>query len=105
MVDYANSYFVNVANNLTADLQGEFLPPYSRPNGNSFVFLQTDSNEVSGIIKSLKNKGNGICDISVLTLKKNLEIFSDHLAQLYNFSISTVTYPDLLKKCTGCSWL
>ena len=36
-------------------------------------------------------------DLSVLRVKKNIEIFSDHMAQLYNFSVITVTYPDLLK--------
>ena len=97
MVDYANSFFVNIANNLTIDLPNVTLTPYGRPNPNSFVFLETDRNEVCSILKSLKNKGNGLYDISVLTVKKNLETFSDHIAQLYNFSIHTVTYPDLLK--------
>ena len=97
MVDYANSFFINIANDLTAGLPDEFLPPYSRPNRNTFVFLATDKWEVIGIIKSLKNKGNGLYDLSVQTVKKNIEIFSEHLAELYNFSVITVTYPDLLK--------
>ena len=83
MVDYANSFFINIANDLTAGLPDEFLPPYSRPNQNSFVFLETNKYEVEGIIKSLKNKGNGLCDLSVLTMKKNLDLFSDHMAKLF----------------------
>ena len=97
MVDYANAFFINIANNLTEGLPDEFLPPNRRPNLNSFVFIESDKHEVIGIIKSLKNKGNGLYDISVLTVKKNLEIFSEHMVMLYNFSIITVTYPDLLK--------
>ena len=97
MVDYANSYFVSIANNLTVGLPDEYLPPYGGPNPNSFMFLETTVQEVSGIIKSLKNKGNGLHDISVFVIKKYLEIFSEHMAQLYNYSIFTVTYPDLLK--------
>ena len=36
-------------------------------------------------------------DLSVLRAKKNIEIFYDHMAQIYNFSVITVTYPDLQK--------
>ena len=32
-----------------------------------------------------------------MVLKKNILIFSDHLSQLYNYSVDTVTYPGLLK--------
>ena len=97
MVNYANSFFINVANNLTANLQDVDLPPFSRPNPYSFVFMQTNIHEVSKIIRSLKNKGNGLHDISVLVLKSNLPIFSDHVSQLYNHSIDTMTYPGLMK--------
>ena len=64
MVDYANSFFVNIANDLTANLQDEvFMLPCSRPNPNSFVFMHTDRHEVSKVIGSLKNKGNGLYDM------------------------------------------
>ena len=57
MVDYASSFFVNIANDLTANLQDEvFMLPRGRPNPNSFVFMHTDRHEVSKIIGSLKNK-------------------------------------------------
>ena len=98
MVDYANSFFVNIANTLTANLQdGDFESFYGRPNPNSFVFMQTSSCEVNGVIRSLKNKGNGMHDISVLTIKKNLSIFSDHVTLLYNYSVETMTFPTMLK--------
>lgn len=98
MVNYANSFFVNIANNLTADLeQRDFIPPLNRPNPGSFVFMHTNTDEVSKVIGSLKNKGNGLHDIRVLVLKNNIQVFSDHVAKLYNFSIDTKTYPNLLK--------
>ena len=94
MVDYANSFFVNIANDLTANLQDEvFMLPRSRPNPNSFVFMHTDKHEVSKVTGTLKNKGNGLYDISVLTLENNLRMFSGHVTQLYNYSIDTLTYP------------
>ena len=46
----------------------------------------------------MKNKGNSVYDIGVLVLKENLQIFSDHFTVLYNHSVDTLTYPDLLKK-------
>ena len=98
MVNYANSFFINIANNLTADLeQSDFIPPLNRPNPGSFVFMHTDRAEVSKVIGSLKNKGSALHDIRVLVLKNNIEVFSDHVAKLYNFSIDTMTYPCLLK--------
>ena len=98
MVNYANSFFVNIANTLTADLQdGDFDSLHSIPNPKSFVFMQTDRNEVNSVIRSLKNKGNGLHDISVMTIKKNLNTFSDHVTLLYNYSVETMTFPDLLK--------
>ena len=36
-------------------------------------------------------------DISVLVIKKNIQVFSDHVTKLYNFSVDTVTFPNLLK--------
>ena len=63
MVNHANSYFVNIAANLSANLQNN--EPYVAtfaPNPFSFTFLPTDANEVFMVIMSLKNKGNGLND-------------------------------------------
>ena len=103
MVNHANSYFVNIAANLTANLQNN--EPYVvtfTPNPFSFAFLPTDANEVFMVIMSLKNKGNGLNDISALSLKKNAQIFSVHMAFLYNLSIERVTYPNGLKVACVC---
>ena len=47
MVDYANSFFVNITNDFKDNLQDEvFMLPCSRPNTNSFVFLHTNRHKV-----------------------------------------------------------
>ena len=98
MVNHANTYFVNIAANLSANLQsnGPFVVNFE-PNPFSFAFLPTDANEVYLVIMSLKNKGNGLNDISALTLKMNAQSFSVHMAFLYNLSIEKVTYPNRMK--------
>ena len=97
MVNHANTYFVNVANNLSRTLLnleplllGEALP-------HSFAFVPTNEREVAEVIKSLKNKGSGINDISIVTLKNNNQVFSQHIEFLYNLSIDKETFPDSLK--------
>ena len=98
MVNKANSFFVNVANSLSANLQNN--EPYVvnfEPNPFSFTFLPTDAQEVYMVIMSLKNKGNGLNDISALTLKINAHSFSVHISFLYNLSIEKVTYPTGMK--------
>ena len=59
--------------------------------------MHSNTEEVNKVIRSLKNKGNGLQDISVLVIKKNIQVFSDHVTKLYNFSVDTVTFPNLLK--------
>ena len=100
MVNYANEYFVSIANNLTANLPDQYYVPTFRPNLYSFTFLPTNVHEVYLTIKRLKNKGNRVTDISVATLKKNIDVFSRHLTILYNYSVETVTYPEILKTAT-----
>ena len=98
MVNYVNSYFVNVASNLTADLSDdEPCIIFQESNMHSFEFLPTDVNEVSLVIASLKNKGNVIYDISVRCVKNNAMVFARHIALSYNFSIEKETFPDTLK--------
>ena len=101
MVNFANSHFVNMANFLTAELQNTAPYPYKTiPNPNTCAFFPTDVFEVAIVIKSLKNKGNSLFDISVKTLKMNCNTFSGHITILYNYSIETETYPSLLKIAT-----
>ena len=97
MVNYANAYFVSIANNLTVNLV--YMEPmlFGEPNPHSFAFMPTNEREVANVIRSLKNKGNGINDIGIVTLKNNNYVFSQHISSLYNLSIDRDTFPDSLK--------
>ena len=53
--------------------------------------------EVSKIIKGLKNKGNRLLDIHPSVIKDNMNIFSDHMTTLYNFSLVESGFPDKAK--------
>ena len=98
MVDYANSHFVNMASNLTAGLHNFLHYNFvTEPNPSTCGIFPCDVNEVGSIIKSLKNKGSGMHDIGVRSVKNNTGLFSEHLSVLYNFSIEKETYPDGLK--------
>ena len=98
MVDYANNYFVSAASNLLMNLPHN--DPYQiifEPNPSTFIFLPTDFNEVVTVIRSLKNKGSGLNDISVVSLKINALTFAVHIVFLYNLSIDKVTFPNHMK--------
>ena len=101
MVDFANSHFVKIAENLTAGIT--IVGPYqqiSERNPYTFMFYPTDIAEVKTVIRSLKNKGSSLHDVSVVTLKTNSDVFSIHISCLYNYSIEKETYPDALKIAT-----
>ena len=86
MVNYANEYFVSVANRLTEGMQENL--PYefiTERNPHTFEMRPTDIYEVVKVIYSLKNKGNGHIDINVATIKSNSHIF--FLFILYYFII------------------
>ena len=94
MVNYANEYFVSDANRLTGRMQDNL--PYefiTERNPHTFEMRSTDIYEVVKVIYSLKNKGNGLIDISVATIKSNSHIFSVHIVLLYNYSIEKYVFP------------
>ena len=101
MVNYANEYFVSVANRLTEGMQDilpyEFL---TERNPHTFEIRPTDIYEVVKVIYSLKNKGNGLIDISAATIKSNAHMFSVHIVLLYNYSIEKYVFPKKLKVAT-----
>ena len=49
------------------------------------------------VICLLKNKGSILNDLSVVCLKKNVQVFSQHITLLYKLSIDHETFPDRLK--------
>ena len=98
MVNYANNYFVSVANRLTEGIQdnGQYRF-FTARNPYTFEMRPTNIHEVIKVIHSLKNKGNGLIDISVTTIKNNSHIFSVHIVLLYNYSIDKCVFPNKLK--------
>ena len=67
MVNYANKYFVDIANNLTKDILSQPYNFYTLSNPHTFLLVPADEHEVATIVKKLKNKGNSIVDISAKT--------------------------------------
>ena len=83
MVNYVNSYFVSVANNITNGLISRVaFVPLQEPNLFSFSFLHTNEREVAMVICLLKNKDSILNDLSVVCLKKNVQVFSQHITLL-----------------------
>ena len=98
MVNYANNYFVSIANSLTLNVpnRGPYIF-FTEANRHTFSMKPTDVYEVELVIKKLKNKGKGLFDISVKTIKNNSNLFSVHITLLYNYSIEKRVFPDELK--------
>ena len=76
MINYANSYFVSTANNITNGLISPVaFVPLQEPNLFSFIFLHTNEREVAMVICLLKNKGSILNDLSVVCLKKSYRTY------------------------------
>ena len=98
MVNYANSYFVSIANNLTNGLISPVaFVPLQEPNLYSFIFLHTNEREAAMVIYSLKNKASILNDLNVVCLKIFFQVFSQHITLLYNLSSDHETFPDRLR--------
>ena len=98
LANYANNYFVSIANTLSNSLPG---PPMftclAPPVMVSCYFRPASLSEVIKIIKNLSNKGSKLLDIHPLILKENIILFGNHFMVLYNISLEKVVFPDLLK--------
>ena len=98
LANHFNHYFVTAATSITGGLASPSnYVFYTVPVLESCFLWPTDVFEVAKIIRSLKNKGSKLLDISVLVIKDNVAIFSQHFADLYNVSLSEITFPSLLK--------
>ena len=98
MANHFNRHFVTAAAFITNGLA--FPTSYvfhTIPVLESCFLFPTDVFEVTKIIKSLKNKGSKLLDISILIIKDNADILSQHFAELYNTSLSEIAFPSLLK--------
>ena len=98
-----NSYFVDVGQNLARGIQSTnadpcaYLPQW---NGNSFFFYPTDFDEICSLVSKFKNKRTSVDKLPIHVLKLIIPLLAPILAQLFNESITTGTFPEALK--TGC---
>ena len=98
MVNCINQYFVNAASLVTNSLpQTDAFVCLAVRTRESCFFPPTSIHEVRKIVLNLKNKGSKLLDIHPSILKENIDIFSIHIADLYNFAIEVPGYPDALK--------
>ena len=69
-----NNYFVNIGNDLVRNINSDIDPLYYMGNRtvNSFVFQNTNANEVRKIIENFKNKSTTVNNIPIFVLKKNI---------------------------------
>ena len=98
---HINKYFINIAANLCVTVpDGLVLRCLAPPVLASCFFRPTNALEVSEILRRLKNKGSRILDIHPSVVKENIITFSNHFTLLYNMSMVTKIFPDLMK--IGC---
>ena len=63
----------------------------------SCFFYPTNSQEVLKIMKSLKNKGSKLLDISPQIIKEKSTVLSSNFGELYNISLREMVFPSILK--------
>lgn len=91
-----NSYFCNIASELTSNLTGKgSLPKF---NNNSFFFNPTSSDEIIQIVKKRPpKKASGPDEIPDFLVKQVIEYISEILSFLFNNSFSSGIFPSCLK--------
>ena len=98
LANHFNNHFAAAASLITS---GSFLPLnclfYAVPILESCFFYPTDSQEVLKIIKSFKDKGSKLLDISPQIIKENSTVLSSHFSELYNISLREMVFPSTLK--------
>ena len=98
LANYVNSHFISAVNVITANLPREpfnyFLTTAIEV---SCFFYPTTLFEVAKVIGNLKNKGNKLLDIHPVIVKENKNVFSNHVAELYNLSLVHCEFPDKAK--------
>ena len=94
-----NKYFVNVGSNLANKIPTTLNDPLEYVSGldNSIYINNTDSEEITSIIKNLKNSSPGHDDIDIRILKKICPVIVQPLTHLFNMSLNQGKFPDPLK--------
>ncbi|KAJ4433243.1 hypothetical protein ANN_15502 [Periplaneta americana] len=68
------------------------------PDREIFFFTYVTETEVRAAIKRITSKAEGVDNISIILLKKLLDIILPTLTHIFNASLITSTYPNLWKK-------
>ena len=98
LVNHVNNYFVSIAATICATVPAtQVFTCLAPPVLVSCFFYPASINEVTKILKRLKNKGSKVFDIHPSIIKENLIIFSNHFAVLYNLSLIKIEFPSLMK--------
>ena len=100
-----NKHFVKIGEKLAANSRNssfhqskQHFTFLCKRNVSSIVLQPTDVYEIIEIISSLKDhKSPGYIDIPVRIIKESKFLISDYLANSFNESLETGSYPDVLK--------
>ena len=94
-----NDHFVSIAPSLASNIPTVNSDPISYMNHNqhSFVYLPCTDEEITKIIRNLKNKKGSLEEIPVSILKMITDLISPILSELFNKSVDSCTFPELLK--------
>ena len=95
LANFINNHFVTAVSTITAHLTAvPFYNFFTPPAEVSCFFYPTTHVEVYNVIKGLKNNGNRLLDVHPSIIKANINIFSGHIVELYNFSLSVPEFPE-----------
>ena len=99
IVESFNEYFTSIAPSLASNIPQVNINPirYVMRNQRTFVYFQCTDDEVASIIRNLKNKKCGTSELPVSILKIITDLISPALSHLINHSVSSRTFPNLLK--------
>ena len=94
-----NNHFVTVAPLLASKIPSTTTDPtyYVNSNPNTFVYFPCTDEEVAKVIRKLKNKKGRPGEVPVSILKNIADIVSPILSLLFNKSVSSGTFPEILK--------
>ena len=100
IADAFNVHFSSVGNKLKSVLPStnanyrDYLP---QPNPNSFYISPSTPTEVASLIRGLKNKKGNMHFPPVKLFKINADILSIPISNIFNISVLSGKYPDMLK--------
>ena len=100
IAEHFNNFFVNIGSTLSSKIPNVTTDPISYincENINSFHLREVSKQEVSNIIKSLKNSGAGYDGIKASLLKETFNLYAQPLVHICKLSITQGYFPEELK--------